>query len=487
VGCSGALRKGDEQHLCCFATLGFEQDGKTFAACGTAYHLGCVVVGEPFRSRLPNGKGLSFPKVAICPNFVCELCTVRAVVGRELTASPKDTSLLMLERMRMIDQASAWDPKTLASYQAHLRRIQRFEMAFGVKGLVPTLLDRPPVSPAISIMWAQQQYTLETPRKTHVLTADRITYASARALRSAASQFYTWDMQIAHPRLAVRDAQRRGHLTLGCLPTDELGYTLMTTGMARRMGDESRPCVALTFAQVMKISRYLDQSWIGPLSLDRRRDVAAAAVTHIGFWMTWLRSTEFFSLEWSDVVITRPEHHSRKGLPEGVGVVEMTLLEETKTNRTSVADIVVAYTALASGLSLGMWLERLQALWPDHVNGDVPLIRGSDGKRWTSTSFRHDYVYPWLHMLKQEGDPTLLAFTQEEGNRIPDKYYSMNMYRRGANSHVTKRRGGKKRRATEVEVYEHGRWRQKRQSEDMPTRYREFTLEDRVYITLLCM
>lgn len=92
----------------------------------------------------------------------------------------------------------------------------------------------------------------------------------------------------------------------------------------------------------------------------------------------------------------------------------------------------------------------------------------------------------WLEMLKAEGDITLLALTGDDGDTIPNKYYSMNTYRRGGRSHVSKRRAGK-RQATTIEVYEHGRWQHKRQGEDMPTRYREFTLEDRIYVTLLCM
>jgi hypothetical protein len=131
-------------------------------------------------------------------------------------------------------------------------------------------------------------------------------------------------------------------------------------------------------------------------------------------------------------------------------------------------------------------MERLQALWPDHATGDVPMIRGSDGERWTSNHFRHKFLYPWLRRLKEEGNPTLRAYSDDVGNRIEDKFWSMNSYRRGGNSYVTKRRGNK-RKATPVEIYEHGRWNFKRQGEVMPTRYREFTLEDRIYITLLCM
>ena len=43
------------------------------------------------------------------------------------------------------------------------------------------------------------------------------------------------------------------------------------------------------------------------------------------------------------------------------------------------------------------------------------------------------------------------------------------------------------RRATPAETVEHGRWRSRGSpSGDIPTHYREWTLEDRIFITLLC-
>jgi len=89
-------------------------------ACGTTYHIGCIRVGAPFRTRLPNGRGLSYPKVKIAPSFICEACTVRAHINMELGKSGGHLSLLMLERMRMIDQANAWSVGSHRNYQGGL-------------------------------------------------------------------------------------------------------------------------------------------------------------------------------------------------------------------------------------------------------------------------------------------------------------------------------------------------------------------------------
>jgi hypothetical protein len=127
----------------------------------------------------------------------------------------------------------------------------------------------------------------------------------------------------------------------------------------------------------------LDAKWLECVTPTGRREIAAAAVAHLFAWLGWLRSLELFSLTWGDLKLTRPEHRPWVGLALGISVIELRLLPETKTNRTKVADIVMAY-ACASGLLLGVWIERLwRPLWPDAL-ADTPIIRGSTGAPWTS-------------------------------------------------------------------------------------------------------
>jgi hypothetical protein len=94
-------------------------------------------------------------------------------------------------------------------------------------------------------MWAQQHYAIQTPKGRHSQNSDRILIQMARLLRSAGAHFYAWDRQIARdPDRALRDSQRRIMLMDGVGPSDKLGYTFMMTGMAKRMGDHSKPPIA---------------------------------------------------------------------------------------------------------------------------------------------------------------------------------------------------------------------------------------------------
>ena len=92
--------------------------------CGVVYHHGCQRVGHPFHTRLREQAGQAFPSMEYVPNYMCEACTGRAVLGRELGESDEDVSILLLERMRMIDIANRWAQCTISHYTYVIRRIR---------------------------------------------------------------------------------------------------------------------------------------------------------------------------------------------------------------------------------------------------------------------------------------------------------------------------------------------------------------------------
>jgi hypothetical protein len=102
-------------------------------------------------------------------------------------------------------------------------------------------------------------------------------------------------------------------------------------------------------------------------------------------------------LTWGDVTVTRPKDGPCLGLPAGVGVIEMQLLPKTQSNRTKVADVVISFVC-ASGLTPGLWIERLGLLWPGVHSSNV-IIKGRDGHDWTSQYFRKHHMYVWLHTM----------------------------------------------------------------------------------------
>ena len=194
-------------------------------------------------------------------------------------------------------------------------------------------------------------------------------------------------------------------------------------------------------------------------------------------------------MRWDDVCVIQPQHGPTADLPPGVGAVTFSLLPETKSDRSRTRDVVVAFQTL-SGLSLGRWIDRLRrcsglgTTWEGETR---PIFTHSNGCPWTSSYFRTTYLYPALNQQRLAGDAFLRAFDESPGNTIEEKFWSLHCYRRGGRTHVSRTHKNTHRRATEVQVYEHGRWRHRRSGERIDVVYRDWTLADRVQLTLFCM
>jgi hypothetical protein len=433
---------------------------------------------------------MCFPAITEWGTFICEACTVRSVTGRELT-DRADGELMALERMRLLDMAHHWSVGTHTTYQGKLRIVRKFEDRYGVAILLPTPLLRPPHGVDIPLMWCQEAYSLRlSPAKRSEGTNMNLAFSTVRQLRSAVSQFLTWDMMVATPG-AFMDQQRRV-LQLPCRATDGLGYTLYSAGMRARVGDESHPSVALLDCHIRALDQELNRSYLASTSPLERRELALAGLANLFLWLGWLRSSECWELSWADLLVIEPADSATVDLPTGCGMVSGRLAPETKSARSHRPDVPMAYKSL-SGLHLGKWFHRARAAsglganWPQST---ARIFIQNDGTPWTSKFFRHRFLYPSLHRQRAAGDAYLRPFDGSPGNTLEAKFWSLHCYRRGARSHVS--RGGKfgknrLRRATKDEVYEHGRWRRRRSGEDIDKIYQAWPLRDRIKLTLYCM
>ena len=459
--------------------------------CHSAYHVTCIAVGAPFVTRRKNNAGLSFPNITDWGTFVCEACTVQAVVGRELT-DVNDWQLLALERMRLIDMAHHWSLGTHATYQTKLRIIRNFEQRYGVSVLRSTPLVCPPSGLEIPLMWCQEAYGLrKSPSKRNIGSDMNLAFSTIRQLRSAASQFLTWDMMISRPDRAFMDQQRRV-IEQPCRPTDGLSYTLYTGGLRARVGDQTQPSVALLDCHVRALDQELNQSYLRCHTPHEKRAYALGGLANLLLWRGWLRSSEIICVAWCDLLIIEPEDSATFDLPPGCGMVSCRLAAETKSSRSHRPDVPMAYKTL-SGYHLGKWFHRARTssgLGSNWHLSSARILTHANGTPWTSLSFRQQILYPSLHLQRAAGDPYLLPFDGTPGNDIASKFWSLHCYRRGARSHVS--RGGKfgrhrLRRATKDEVYEHGRWRRRRSGEAIDKIYQSWPLRDRLKLTLFCM
>jgi hypothetical protein len=491
VGCSKPFtNRAPAAHCCHFRRSGFpfENSGLHARPCGVSYHAGCVRVGEPFRTRLADSKGLILPHQVPTPHFICEACQVRAELGRELTRLMPDVCLLMLERMRMIDNMNFWAKTTVKKYGSSLRYLHRFGNHFGVHPLQPSVLLAPPRSPAVSLQWALLYYSLRNKKGKDGETY-RISFGTTRQIKSAASMYYLLDMQDKAPRQVLLDRAGRGLMHEYVSPCTESNMTFAAKGMSRRLGTSSEKSWAISHVHVAYIDQALDQAYHNAeLNPDLQHEISVAAFTNLIAYLGWLRGGEIFQAEETDLVITLPINGPTRGLPPGIGAVECSLLPETKSDPTIVADAVTAFTTM-SGLSPGKWALRLQSFIPKICG---KLFSTQITPVWTSRHFRETFAIPILEQMRRAGEPTLQCFSDKPGNRLRDKITSMHTWRRAGRSAVSRLPRHNepnppgRRKASEWEVYEHGRWALSVSSENMPQRYNQWDLSDRLLITLCC-
>ena len=448
--------------------------------CGARYHPICVRVGPPFKTRLRKEQGLHFPLVREWGLFICEYCTTRSVVERDLHGQ-NDRQLMMFERMRIIDTANAWASRTHGVYQAKLKFIRRFEHAYQFTCLQSTELTRPPHGPDIPLMWMQECYSLRMGRSTR----DPVVFGSIRPLRSAASQFLTWDAALSSHGGSYLDGQRR--VLLGdCRPTDNLAYTLFTQGQSTRIGDHPRPSTALLSRHIHWIDNHLQHRYLHTQDVRLRAFFLRAGFCNLVLWLGWLRSAETFSLRWCDISVIMPSQADQADLPAGQGALTLRLTPATKSSRSLTADVVIAFQC-RSRLSLGWWWVHLchnPLITPELIASTELIFRTAGTGQWTSLFFRTQVLYPSLYLQQWQGDGFLAPFHANTPQSIENKFWSLNSYRRGARTHAQRGRGLEK--ANTTQIYEHGRWRRRRTGEHIDVMYREWSLRDRLLITFYC-
>ena len=474
--------------VCVFAKTGFVVKSTRYPPCHVRYHVGCIRAGAPFESRHRDAsQGLEFNSQFAGFPFVCEYCTVRANVRRPLYPTDPDVQLLMLERMRMIDCSNAWSQGTSRSVASNLRQLYRFATKYNIPWdylHFQEHLQAPPHGPSLMMLWTMEWYTLQVSTKG---SYDRIRYNTARHLRSALHNLLSWEGTLLPEGLSFRDKDRL-HLPPLVSASGSLIVQLTTSGMERRLGTDSTPSVALQATHVRK-NIQLRQEAIATLGAHpaKQYQLYLAQLADTLAWLGWLRALELFSLRWKDVELVRPSANPKYGLPPGSGALLLRLLESTKSNQTKTADHIVAYRT-ASGFTPGLFYDTLLQLRPPGTPPEAHIFVTETGRIWNSYHFRDTFLYPGLTQQWMDQDPLLQTYAPRSPDDISKKFYSMGSYRRGGRTHVSKKRPGCIRKATQLEVLDHGRWRTRyRTHPDMPTHYQETTFEDRLYITLLCM
>ena len=452
--------------------------------CNGAYHRRCFVAGQPFTCRRFNKSGLYFPPEVVWPVFICECCTVRRVIGREL-GQQGDLHLLRLERMRLLDLANAWSKNTHAAYRVKLSFLARLESGHpGLQLLRKPTMKRPPVSPSLPLAWAELAYSTRRVPATNL----PVSYGTVRQIRSAYTWYHTTLKLLEEAPQVWYNEKERKLTDVGVEPGQDAMMLLTTRGLQARIGTDSTPSKPLLNRHVLAVSDWCEAQFVRSVEGPVRHQWALAGLANLLFWLGWLRSSEVFTLRWTDVTCVLPEDGPELDLPVGQGCLLLRLNPETKTNRASTTTLPLAYLT-RSGHAVGKWYRRALRTRPPGRETDWIFLSPTRGQ-WTSAYYRTGFLYPVLQSCIAAGDRYLNPHQEYGGGSpIAQLFYSMHCYRRGSRRHceIVREGDSKRRKATPTEVYEHARWRLARAALPIDAVYREWTLWDRLQITLCCM
>ena len=127
------------------------------------------------------------------------------------------------------------------------------------------------------------------------------------------------DFQTVYPGAVLLDRAQRTVAVRGTIPTDELCCTLMHTGMATRLGEDSTPSEALLDVHVRYLDTHLHRLYGQAADPATQLEIARAGFSNLNLWCAWLRGEEHFQLRYCDVDCTRPPQGHLHQLPPGVG------------------------------------------------------------------------------------------------------------------------------------------------------------------------
>ena len=106
-------------------------------------------------------------------------------------------------------------------------------------------------------------------------------------------------------------------------PADSLSATLFSSRKKARLGDKSRPSVALLDRRVLLLDADLDQHCLAARMDEARSELVKAGLANLSLWFGWLWSRETFGLQWHEVVLVDPADGPSVDVPRGVGVTQL--------------------------------------------------------------------------------------------------------------------------------------------------------------------
>jgi hypothetical protein len=349
--------------------------------------------------------------------FQCDWCLFRVLTGRNPVATDrKDEYLLCLLRRCSLDAFWGREVSTVASNRRNLEQLMSlWDSQVGLNPQFPRMGPHPlsdvfGVSVAVGMLLRSVM-----PGKYR----DYTQFETMRKFRSAYSNLYHASAEGASALATLGRDTAKTFLT--ACPTQSLWFKRFARGCLRRMGQEVRQDLALSVPVMLELQRVLDQEWTEGGGIRREQATLMGAYSAIAFCGSF-RGHEVFLVDLHGLL-----KYSKMDLVEGGHKYALIpLLGRFKNEDGERYHLTPLAWTTASGLQLGLWVERLVQLKVAQGLLRGPAFSDRRGKpldaRWLELE-----LLDRLHIIQGE-KPDLIP---EEAN-VHEDYGISRSFRRGA-------------------------------------------------------
>ena len=106
--------------------------------------------------------------------------------------------------------------------------------------------------------------------------------------------------------------------------------------------------------------------------------IALGGFVNLTLWLTWVRSSELFSLTFADIQAFAPYLWMMHDLPFNCGILCFLLLPEIKSSPSRKADILIAHQT-KSGFKPLLWWNRVHQHSPDSLATKQNFLNDTGG------------------------------------------------------------------------------------------------------------
>ena len=357
-------------------------------------------------------------------NFQCDLCHFRNIQKRNPQENliAKDKVLMVCIRRANLDALWSKEPSTV---EANCREVVRTIVKCRDLGFSPSVIFPPKISfplkdiQCMGLAAAMVHRSLD-PGKNEKY----VQFNTVRSMRSCVHNFWKSSVSKEQTSVSVKGTTK---LVSSDSPTNSEWFEKFMVGYHRRVGDVSKPDLAVSNEVMNALMVEFEKSWSACLgNREKEREVIFPALYALLSYVASLRGEETTLL---DLKSTR--ENTRVGLshPSRPHVV-ITLTGRFKKETGVLSHNIPLVERTSSGLEIRVWLERMMDWYGEDRSGYV--FRDANGKRIKTNHYAPDILQK-LKDIQDSESPTHVGLIDQSVDVFED-YGMSRSFRRGSDS-----------------------------------------------------